>query len=135
MAWLQTERLQNLGFARNAAHTAGEDDWDGQCRSDQDQSPGRDGKACRAMVTGIRKHGVLYGHFDFGVRARLVQDSLNQIVGDDSLGLAFEVEQDTMAQRGKSDGGYILNGNVVATLQQGTNLGRQNDGLRPARAG
>ncbi len=70
-----------------------------------------------------------------GALARLGQHLGDHLVGGQALGLALEVEDDTVAQGGAGEVAHVLEGDVEAAFQQRADLRRQDDRLRAARAG
>ncbi len=65
----------------------------------------------------------------------LLNDRLDQILWSDPVGQAVEVKDDSMAQRGESNGLQVLQGNIIAAFEQSTDFTRQDERLQATRAG
>ena len=56
-------------------------------------------------------------------------------VGGEAFGLAFEVEDEAVAEAGEEDGADVGEGDVVAAVAEGEDFGGEDDGLGAAGAG
>ena len=62
------------------------------------------------------------------------EDVVDDVVGLDVLGLAFEVEDQAVPQGRVGHGAEVFAGDVVAVVEDGADLGGQDDRLGAARA-
>src|SRR4029077_9425565 len=69
-----------------------------------------------------------------GLFGDAVEDLEQDVVGIDSLGLGLEVQEDAMAQAGQIDAAQVLETDVVPAVEQGADLGGQDQGLDAAGA-
>src|SRR6266478_1555231 len=65
---------------------------------------------------------------------RRLQDIGDDGVGRHTVGLALEIEDDAVTQGHGSHGADVFAGDVVAAVEDGAQLGRQDNGLGTARA-
>ncbi len=68
-------------------------------------------------------------------RIRFTEDLGQNIIRLDSVGLAFKVEDQTVAKHLRRGGAEVFSGDMVAMIENGEDLGGQNQRLSSARTG
>src|SRR4051812_45100778 len=63
---------------------------------------------------------------------QLLENFEEDVVGVESFGLRFEVENDAVAQRGQVDAADVFEADVIAAFKEGPHFGGQSKGLGAA---
>src|SRR5947209_3430997 len=83
-----------------------------------------------SLVAAGRGGGIL-----LRLHSYLLQDFLNDGIGPHLLGLAFEIQDEAMAERRGRHLLDVFHGNIEPAIEQRAHLAAEDHGLQPARAG